>query len=70
MTAEGDPSESLIEASKGASLLVVGTKGRSPWTGLLLGSVSQRCAAAASCPVVLVKLSGDMSAKGLPFEEQ
>ncbi len=56
LVAEGDPAASLIEASKGASLLVVGTRGRSPWSGLLLGSVSQRCAAAASCPVVLVKL--------------
>jgi nucleotide-binding universal stress UspA family protein len=59
LVAEGDPAASLIEASKGASLLVVGTRGRSPWSGLLLGSVSQRCAAAASCPVVLVKLPGE-----------
>lgn len=56
LVAEGDPAAALIEASKGASLLVVGTRGRSPWSGLLLGSVSQRCAAAASCPVVLVKV--------------
>ena len=59
LVAEGDPAAALIEASKGANLLVVGTRGRSPWSGLLLGSVSQRCAAAAPCPVVLVKLPGE-----------
>ncbi len=56
LMAEGDPAESLISASAQADLLVVGTRGRSPFTGLVLGAVSQRCAAAASCPVVLVKL--------------
>ena len=30
-------------------------RGRSPFAGMVLGSVSQRCAAAATCPVVLVK---------------
>jgi nucleotide-binding universal stress UspA family protein len=55
LVAEGDPAEALIAASKGASLLVLGTRGRSRLGGLLLGSVSQVCAAAAECPVVLVK---------------
>ena len=57
--AEGDPAESLIAASEQADLLVVGTRGRSPFAGLMLGAVSQRCAAAAPCPVVLVKLPGE-----------
>jgi nucleotide-binding universal stress UspA family protein len=55
LVAEGDPAESLIAAAEGADILVVGTRGRSPFAGLVLGSVSQRCAAAASCPVLLVK---------------
>ena len=55
MVAEGDAAESLIAASKDADLLVLGTRGRSPLAGLLLGSVSQLCAAAAECPVVLIK---------------
>jgi nucleotide-binding universal stress UspA family protein len=55
LVAEGDPTESLIELSKNANLLVLGIRGRSPVAGLLLGSVSQACAAAAHCPVVLVK---------------
>jgi len=59
LVAEGDPAESLITAAKEAELLVVGTRGRSPFAGLVLGSVSQRCAAAAPCPVVLVKQQGD-----------
>jgi nucleotide-binding universal stress UspA family protein len=63
LVAEGDPAASLIEAAKGANLLVVGTRGRSPWSGLLLGSVSQRCAAAAPCPVVLVKLQSEKPAE-------
>jgi nucleotide-binding universal stress UspA family protein len=71
LVAEGDPAASLIEAAKGAHLLVVGTRGRSPWSGLLLGSVSQRCAAAASCPVVLVKLANeDVSQRAEPAETE
>jgi hypothetical protein len=38
--------------------MVLGIRGRSPAAGLLLGSVSQTCAASASCPVVLVKRPG------------
>jgi nucleotide-binding universal stress UspA family protein len=55
IVAEGDPAESLLAAAKDADLLVLGTRGRSPLAGLLLGSVSQICAAVAPCPVVLVK---------------
>jgi nucleotide-binding universal stress UspA family protein len=55
VVAEGDPIESLVTAAADADLLVLGTRGRSPFAGLLLGSVSQACAANASCPVVLVK---------------
>jgi nucleotide-binding universal stress UspA family protein len=55
LAAEGEAAESLIAAAKDADLLVLGTRGRSRVAGLLLGSVSQICAAAAECPVVLVK---------------
>jgi nucleotide-binding universal stress UspA family protein len=53
--AEGDPAQSLITASRDADVLVLGIRGRSPVAGLMLGSVSQACAASAACPVVLVK---------------
>jgi nucleotide-binding universal stress UspA family protein len=55
VVAEGDTAEALIIAAKNAAILALGTRGRSPVKGLLLGSVSQVCAAAAPCPVVLVK---------------
>jgi nucleotide-binding universal stress UspA family protein len=55
--AEGDPAQSLVTAAADAAadLLVLGIRGRSPIAGLMMGSVSQACAASASCPVVLVK---------------
>lgn len=55
VVAEGDPSEVLEVASREADLVVVGVRGRSPFVGLVLGAVSQRVAATAVCPVVLVK---------------
>jgi nucleotide-binding universal stress UspA family protein len=55
VVAEGDPTESLIEAAKDADLLALGTRGHSPVVGLLLGWVCQAAAAVAPCPVVLVK---------------
>ncbi len=59
LVAEGDPTEAMVEASKDADLLVLGIRGRSPFAGLLLGSVSQGAAATAHCPVVLVKRTDD-----------
>jgi nucleotide-binding universal stress UspA family protein len=55
LVAEGDPIESLIEAAEGADLLVLGTKGRSRFRGLMLGSVAAACAGSSPCPVVLVR---------------
>jgi nucleotide-binding universal stress UspA family protein len=59
LVAEGDPAEALVTASEEADLLVVGTRGRSPFMGAVLGAVSIRCAAAARCPVTLVKLASE-----------
>ncbi len=50
----GDPAEVLTELAAGAELLVLGSRGASGHTGLVLGSVSRRCTDRATCPVVIV----------------
>lgn len=52
---EGHAARVLIEAAEGAELLVVGSRGRGGFTGLLLGSVSQQAAHHAPCPVVILR---------------
>ena len=50
----GAPARVLLDQAKGASLLVVGTRGHGAFSGMLLGSVSQHCVQHAPCPVVVV----------------
>jgi nucleotide-binding universal stress UspA family protein len=59
LVAEGEPAEALVTASEDADLLVVGTRGRSTFRGMLVGAVSLRCMAGAVCPVVVVKTPGE-----------
>ena len=53
---EGDPAESILEASvsEAADVIVLGSRGRTSLRRLLLGSVSSQVARTASCRVVVV----------------
>jgi nucleotide-binding universal stress UspA family protein len=57
----GHPAKCILEQAAGASLLVVGSRGHRAFTGLMLGSVSTKCAAAAPCPVLIVHAPADDS---------
>jgi nucleotide-binding universal stress UspA family protein len=52
---EGHPAPVLVEASRTADLLVVGSRGHGEFAGMLLGSVSEHCVTNAKCPVVVVR---------------
>jgi nucleotide-binding universal stress UspA family protein len=54
----GDPTRALLDAADGADVLVVGSRGRGGFRGLVLGSTSQKVAHHAPCPVVIVRSDG------------
>lgn len=49
------PTQGLMSAAEGASLLVMGARGRGGFRGLLLGSVSDQLVHHAPCPVTVVR---------------
>jgi len=51
----GYPAEVLVRASESAAMMIVGSRGRGGFAGLLLGSISTQCAHRALCPVLVVR---------------
>jgi nucleotide-binding universal stress UspA family protein len=51
----GLPAEVLIDASREADLLVVGSRGKGGFEGLILGSVSAKCTQHAYCSVLVAR---------------
>lgn len=52
---EGTPAHVLVDASRDAQLLVVGTRGHGGFAGLLMGSTSTYVIAHAACPVLVIR---------------
>lgn len=53
-SADGEPAFVLDELAAGADVLVTGTRGGGASTGTMLGSVSNRLAAHAPCPMIVI----------------
>ena len=54
---QGDPAKVIIELAKAKNydLIIMGTRGRTAFQELLIGSVSQKVMHHASCPVMVVR---------------
>ena len=52
---KGRPTDTLMTVAEGATMLVVGNRGRGGFAGLRLGSVSQAIAHHSPCPLVIVR---------------
>ena len=52
---EGNAAQVLLDASDGADLLVVGSRGHGGFAEALLGSTGQHCVHHATCPVVVIR---------------
>jgi nucleotide-binding universal stress UspA family protein len=50
----GPAAQVLLDAGKGAELMVLGSRGHGAFAGMLLGSVSQHCVQHATCPTVVI----------------
>jgi nucleotide-binding universal stress UspA family protein len=55
LEAQGDPGDMIVNSSKDADLVVVGSRGLNPLQRLLLGSVSSKVVHRAECDVLVVR---------------
>jgi nucleotide-binding universal stress UspA family protein len=62
----GPAADVLVDRARAADLLVVGSRGRGAFRGLLLGSVALHCAMRAPCPVMVVHPLPGRSTAGSP----
>lgn len=53
--AKGNAAQVLLDASAGADLLVVGSRGHGGFVAALLGSTGLHCAHHATCPVMIIR---------------
>ena len=61
----GDPADVLVDLSEHLDLLVSGSRGYGPLRAVLLGSVSRRVVAEASCPVIVLPRGVESSLQAL-----
>lgn len=54
---QGDPAQTLCNLGEDADLLVVGSRGHGTFDGLLLGSVSSKCAHHSPGPMVIIPIA-------------
>lgn len=62
--AGGSAAAVLLAASRGADLLVVGSRGRGGFASMVLGSVGLQCVLHAACPVTVVPAPQTPTARG------
>ena len=55
----GPAARRLVESSAGSEMLVVGSRGRGGFGGVVLGSTATQVSGHAHCPVVVVPVDGD-----------
>lgn len=57
--AHSAPARALLNASRGAELLVIGYPDRRGFAGLLMGVITEQCVRYARCPVLVARHSGE-----------